>query len=190
KYICLAKCMCKTRTEFMGIRECKSKYPLETCMPLNQAAIYYIERNLGREISKKEAKELCKEFNKMGLIYTTENFSDGMHTLLCNCCPCCCNILGGIIKWDNPHSVAAANYVAEVKTSQECERCETCVEICLFKAIKLNENGPEINIEKCMGCGLCVVNCPSNVIDLKRIEKEVMPKNFLELGLKIGREMD
>jgi len=190
RYICLAKCMCKTRTEFMGVRECKNKYPLETCMPLNQGAKYYIERGLGREISKKEAKELCKEFNKMGLIHTTENFSDDRHTLLCNCCPCCCNPLGGITKWDKPNSVAAANYIAEVKSPKECERCETCVEKCIFKAIILNEGGPEINNERCMGCGVCVVNCPSGVIDLKRIEKEKTPRSFLELGLKIGREMD
>jgi len=190
KYICLAKCMCKTRTEFMGGRDCKNKYPLETCMPINQGAKYYIERGLGREISKKEAKELCKEFNKMGLIHTTENYSDGTHTLLCNCCPCCCNPLGGITKWDKPNSVAAANYIAEVKSPNECERCETCVEKCIFKAIKLNEDGPEINNEKCMGCGVCVVNCPSDSIDLKRIEEKDMPNNLLELGLQIGREMD
>jgi ferredoxin len=46
------------------------------------------------------------------------------------------------------------------------------------------------NIEKCMGCGVCVVNCPSEVIDLKRIQNEEPPNSFLELGLKIGREMD
>jgi len=190
RYICLAKCMCKTRTEFMGTRECKDKYPLETCMPLNQGAKYYIERGLGKEISKEEAKELCKKFNKMGLIHTTENYSDGIHTLLCNCCPCCCNPLGGITKWDKPHSVAAANYVAEVKSLKRCERCESCVENCIFKAIKLTEEGPKVNTDKCMGCGVCVVNCPSDVIDLKRIESEKMPKDLLELGLKIGREMD
>ena len=54
----------------------------------------------------------------------------------------------------------------------------------------MNEDGPEINNEKCMGCGVCVVNCPSGVIDLKRMEKEETAKSFLELGLKIGREMD
>ncbi|MHA2181458.1 MAG: 4Fe-4S binding protein, partial [Promethearchaeota archaeon] len=144
----------------------------------------------GREISKEEAKELCKKFNKMGLIHTIENYSDDTHTLLCNCCPCCCNPLGGITQWDKPNSVAAANYVAEVKSADKCEKCETCVEKCIFNAIKLNQEIIEINNEKCMGCGVCVVNCPSEVIDLKRKEKEEIPKTFLDLGFKVGREMD
>lgn len=190
RYICLAKCMCKTRTEFLGVRECKDKYPLETCMPLNQAAKFYIDRGLGREISKEEAKILCKEFNKMGLIHTTENFSDGTHTLLCNCCSCCCNPLGGITKWDKPHSVATANYVAEIINAEMCENCGTCESNCIFKAITLNDNIPEIKEDKCMGCGSCVVNCPASIITLRHLERENIPKNLFELGFKIGREMN
>ncbi|GAG85821.1 unnamed protein product, partial [marine sediment metagenome] len=33
-----------------------------------------------------------------------------------------------------------------------------------------------------MGCGVCVVNCQSKVIGLKRIEKAEIPKSLLELG--------
>jgi Pyruvate/2-oxoacid:ferredoxin oxidoreductase delta subunit len=189
RIVSLAKCMCKMRKEFLGKRECKDKYPLETCIQLNLGAQYFIETGLGREISKEQAKKLCKEFNKMGLVHTTENFNEGNHTLICNCCSCCCVPLAGMIKYDDPHTVAAANYVAEIINPEKCEKCESCVEKCIFNAISVEINGPIINNKKCMGCGVCVVNCPSNILELRPIERSIVPRNFMELGLTIGREM-
>jgi len=190
RIIAIAKCACKTRMDVLGIRECKDTYPLETCFYMNHMAKFIIERGLGREISKEEAKKLTKEFNKKGLIHTIENFGEGMHFMLCNCCSCCCNPLGGMIKWDKPHSVASSNYIAVVKDLEGCEKCETCIENCAFGAISMSENGPTINKENCMGCGICVVNCPSNIIKLEPLERNQMSNSFLELGFKIGREMD
>lgn len=190
RYVSLAKCMCRTRYEFLGIRKCEDKYPLETCIQLNYAARFFIERGLAREISKKEAKELCKKFNKMGAVHTIENFGDDVHGLLCNCCPCCCLPLGGITRWDKPHSVAAANYIAVASNIENCEKCETCIDKCVFGAITMEAVGPIFNNEKCMGCGVCVVNCPSNVIELKPEKREIVHKDLMELVLKIGKGME
>ena len=190
RIIAITKCACKTRTETLGIRECKEKYPLETCFYMNHMAKFIIEKDIGREISKEETKRLCKEFNQKGLVHTIENFEEGTHSMLCNCCSCCCNPLGGITMWDKPHAVAMANYVAEIKDIEMCERCGTCETNCIFKAITLNEIGPEIDEDKCMGCGICAVNCPASIIMLKHLEREDIPKDFFELGFKIGREMD
>jgi Pyruvate/2-oxoacid:ferredoxin oxidoreductase delta subunit len=176
------------RTELLGVRKCKDKYPLETCISLNQSAKFLIERGLAREISKEEAKKLSRDFNKMGLVNVSENYSDGAHLLFCNCCSCCCNVLGGILRWDNPRSTAAANFVAFVSNHEDCEKCGTCVEKCIFNAISMNDDGPKFNKKKCMGCGSCVLNCPTSVIELRREEKEQICKDFVELGLKIGRE--
>ncbi|MHA1229353.1 MAG: hypothetical protein ACTSPQ_01780 [Candidatus Helarchaeota archaeon] len=103
KIISLQVCACRKRLDYLGIRKCD--YPLESCIGINQGARYFIERGHAREISKAEAKKLLKEFNKMGLVHTTENFREGNHTLICNCCACCCNLIGGITKWDNPRAV-------------------------------------------------------------------------------------
>ncbi|MHA1252491.1 MAG: hypothetical protein ACTSRP_21075, partial [Candidatus Helarchaeota archaeon] len=103
KIISLQVCACRKRLDYLGIRKCD--YPLESCIGINQGAQYFIERGHAREISKAEAKKLLKEFNKMGLVHTTENFREGNHTLICNCCACCCNLIGGITKWDNPRAV-------------------------------------------------------------------------------------
>ena len=181
-------CACRKRLEVLGKRECVGKYPLETCIAIDAGAEYTIARGHGREITKEEAKEYLKKFNKMGLIHCTENFAEGSHNLICNCCKCCCNLIGGITRWDNPRAVAAANYIANVTESENCTKCELCVENCNFKAITISDSGPIINKEKCMGCGVCVVNCPENVIKLDRLEREVIYKDLAQLGLKVAKE--
>jgi len=190
KIIAITKCACRTRTETLGIRDCKDKYPLETCFYMNHVAKFIIEKDLGREISKEETKRLFKEFNHKGLVHTTENFEAETHSMLCNCCSCCCNVLGGITMWDKPHAVAMANYVAEIKDIEMCEKCGICETNCIFKAISLNEIGPEIDEDKCMGCGICAVNCSASIITLKHLKREDISKDYFELGFKIGREMD
>ena len=188
RYLSLSNCMCRSRTEFLGVRKCKDKYPLETCIGLNQNARFLIERDLAREITREEAKKLIKDYNKMGLVNITENYRDGTHRFICNCCSCCCNVLGGILIWDNPRSAAAANFVAFISNRKDCQKCGICAEKCIFNAISMSDNGPEFNKNKCMGCGICVLSCPSSVIELKQEEKEQICKDFLELGLKISKE--
>jgi len=186
RVLSLQKCACRTRLDFLGIRKCN--HPLESCIGVNQGAQYFIDRGHAREISKEEALKLLKELNKLGLVHTTENYGEGNHTLICNCCACCCNLLGGITRWNNPRAVAAANFISTVKNIENCTQCGTCQEKCPFKAITLNQTGPEINSQRCMGCGVCVVNCPSDVLELKREEREVIYKNLIELGLKVAKE--
>ena len=191
KVLSLHECACRARLQAVGRRKCTDKYPLETCIGVNQGGQYVIDRGKGREISKEEAKELLMEFNKLGLVHTTENFQDGDHMILCSCCSCCCNLIGGITKlgWDNPRAIASSNYIAEIFNPDECTNCKICIAKCPFKAISSSISGLiVINKEKCMGCGVCVVNCPSQVIKLKRLEREIIYKNQVELGLKISQE--
>lgn len=184
--IALQKCACRARLDLLGIRKCD--HPLESCISIDQGAQYVIDRGLGREITKEEAIKLLKEFNKRGLVHTTENYGEGSHMLICNCCNCCCNLLGGITRWDNPRAVAKANFIANIKAPENCIQCNICVEKCNFKAITLIDNQPQIDNAKCMGCGICVVNCPSTVLELKREEREVIYRNLAELGFKVAKE--
>lgn len=42
-----------------------------------------------------------------------------------------------------------------------------CEKVCVFDAIYVKEDGlPEVDEDKCTGCGLCVKACPRNIIEL------------------------
>ncbi len=48
-----------------------------------------------------------------------------------------------------------------------------CSRVCLFDAIDMDDNGLQVvNEDKCTGCGICVTECPKNIISL-------VPTDFL-----------
>lgn len=48
-----------------------------------------------------------------------------------------------------------------------CLGLGNCVRECMFEAIRINENGlPEIDREKCTGCGACSLACPRQLIQM------------------------
>jgi len=59
-----------------------------------------------------------------------------------------------------------------------CLGLGTCVEVCPFDAMHMGENGlPQIDLERCTGCGICAKACPRGVIrivDADRIGKVVL----------------
>jgi len=48
--------------------------------------------------------------------------------------------------------------------NDECDLCETCVDMCPIEVMSLGEDdaGERIMINRdfCIGCGVCAVNCP------------------------------
>ncbi|TFG05008.1 MAG: hypothetical protein EU536_03250 [Promethearchaeota archaeon] len=186
RILSIQECACRKRLEYLGGRKCD--HPLESCIGVNQGAQYFIDRGHAREISKQDALKLLKELNERGLVHTTENFGEGDHTLICNCCACCCNLIGGITRWDNPRAVAKANFIASPQNLENCTLCHTCIEICNFNAISIKDDYPYVDSTKCMGCGVCVVNCPSGVFSLDRKQQETIYSNLIELGLKVAKE--
>ena len=62
----------------------------------------------------------------------------------------------------------ASGFVGGFKAcSYGCLGLGTCVEACLFDAIKMGEHGlPVVDVEKCTGCGLCAAACPRSIIKM------------------------
>ncbi|MBI5180630.1 MAG: RnfABCDGE type electron transport complex subunit B [Nitrospirae bacterium] len=58
--------------------------------------------------------------------------------------------------------------------SNSCLGLASCVKVCPFDAMEMNENGlPVVFEDKCTGCGKCVEECPKQIISLIPISKKV-----------------
>jgi ferredoxin len=144
---------------------------LETCMQVDRAAEYNIERGTGRKLDKKEALEILRKCRNDGLIHVVDNRQVVGH-VICNCCKDCCmnwQIMTGAKKW-----VAPSRFEAHAD-GDTCTGCENCIDQCFFGAIRMENDVAVVDKEKCLGCGVCTVFCPTEAIRLK----ETRPADFV-----------
>lgn len=184
----VADCICRKEAKMIG-EGCDRQ--LEACLTFGIAADYYIENELGREISKDEAKEILLKAEEDGLVHFSSNHADGK-ILICNCCGCCCKALANITKHENPALIAKSNYYASV-SPDICDGCETCVDRCQVHAIQMKDEIAVISNADCIGCGLCASDCPSESISMVRKSAEELSPIFpndMELTLARAADMN
>lgn len=167
-------CICKKQQQLLGTKKCDS--PLRVCLSFSTKA----RKMSPYSISQKEALDLFRKTEEMGLVHTVSNVANGV-TYVCNCCGCCCGILRGITEFGIENSVARANYYA-VLNDDDCDGCGICEERCQVNACSV-DNIATIDLAKCIGCGLCMTSCPIDAIQLqRRPDAEIIdpPSNYDE----------
>jgi len=168
EHLAVTPCTCR-----LTARKCD--HALETCVQVNNAALYALKRGTGRKIEKAEALDIFRKAEEEGLIHVTMNRHRVDH-FICNCCPCCCQTMPVLIK-GGLRVVDPSRYCASVDQAL-CTGCGRCHERCYFGAVSWTdgEGGiSRIDGEKCMGCGLCQVTCPEHAIALV----ESRPEGFV-----------
>ena len=172
--IAVLNCPCKKVERH---RECKDEIPVETCVVCGRSAQYNIDRGAARKLSREEAVALVESLDDYQLVHTTGN-RNTLPTLICNCHPCCCGafIRDRLAKEKvNQNAVAKSRFIAE-EDAEKCQGCRTCVDDrCPVGAIEM-KNYPEFDGERaytdpeeCIGCGLCVISCPSEARQMKLV---------------------
>jgi electron transport complex protein RnfB len=165
-------CTCRTRTRQAG-QGCS--YPLETCLFISPDEGAFEDDELIRSISQEESLRILRESTDRGLVHTTYNVGD-YGRAICNCCPCCCPTLRGVVEFNRPTVVAHSDFRATVDVTA-CEGCGDCIERCHFNALSLPEGVCVVDHARCMGCGLCAVVCPRDSLSLvRRPEGETPPR--------------
>jgi NAD-dependent dihydropyrimidine dehydrogenase PreA subunit len=175
------RCACR-------IRERRCDNPLETCISFNNLADYVISRDIGREISTKEAMRIIKQSEDHGLVHQTVNSNDP--DVICNCCSCCCSFLRSIIYYGKKAASAKSRYVAFFN-KQRCLDCKElrCTEKCVFGGIRQENGRLTIDSSMCWGCGLCARICPQNAIRMKEARSiDHIPKSGAKMFPLVSRE--
>ncbi len=164
--------------------------PREACMIFDDTCTFLVERGFGRYLSKQEMKEKLRECDDAGLVHQVNNSRDRL-TLICNCCPCCCGVLKSYIEFDNKDATLGSGFRPN-NDAEACTGCAICAEErCPISAIRIVDEHAAIDIEKCIGCGLCVTGCPNGAMKMKRKEGWAEPpETTAELGLRILKEKE
>ncbi|MEA3222810.1 MAG: 4Fe-4S binding protein [Thermodesulfobacteriota bacterium] len=163
----VAECICRKEQRLLG-KGCDK--PLEACMAIAPVPGVFDNYHWGRPISKEEAYKVLKHAEEAGLVHQTQNIQSG-HIYICNCCGCCCAVLGGINRL-GIKGATNSYYYAQIDPD-ECTACGICAdERCQVNAIEEGEDAYFVNKDLCIGCGLCVSTCPTEAIRLVRKSKE------------------
>jgi len=172
------------REERIGIVECPCRKEFQNCeRPL--MTCYYFgkhtleldvnEHSVMKKLSAEEAIAYSDQLETGGLMHLMGNYAGIPDYVMCNCCECCCVVLGPAIRSGRLRQLySPSRYLATVDTDL-CIGCQECVERCFFNAIQMrltpNSKKKKAHILKdyCMGCGSCILGCEQKALTFELI---------------------
>jgi Pyruvate/2-oxoacid:ferredoxin oxidoreductase delta subunit len=182
--VALANCYCRHEANLLG-HGCGA--PLEVCMIFGRFADFCAERGFARKVGVEEAMEALDWAEKAGLVHCTDNCQERVN-FICNCCGCCCGILRGITHLKRPTAVATSAYIVSFKV-EECSACGACLDRCQVKAIAQTDTGVTVDLGRCIGCGVCNLDCPAGALTMeRRPSPPSVPKNWRQLQVTMLAE--
>lgn len=173
----VAPCVCREERRVFDGSNCN--HTSQVCLFLMKSDVVDIYKwyNVLKPIAKEEAHVLIDKCADEGLIHETFNFKDTPLNFICNCCSCCCVVLRAV---KHVAGVVTSDFVAHIDEA-ECTSCGACkAEGCTMDAIVEADGSYGVVVEKCVGCGLCVVKCPSGGITLVRRTDAAPPLSMMD----------
>ena len=157
----LSPCQCRLEKTVTGKNVCDDAHKdrTETCISVGEIAQFFIERGIGREITRDEAVETIETSIDAGLV--VEQLFSKRSEVICQCHGDCCKLLTTYVALGGAGNMMEniSNYhLAYDKDT--CIGCGACVQRCPMFAITLNDEGKcEMN-RQCVRCGQCALVCP------------------------------
>ncbi len=161
--LAVATCFCRHEAKLLDEKDDCGK-PDDVCMTFGIGAQFLIDRKIGRQISKEEAREILNKTEEAGLVHATVNRQE--IEFLCNCCGCHCMMLKTALAQPKP-GLAMNSGFKPWHDFDLCTACGTCVDRCPTEALTMgDEDKPELNLDRCIGCGVCATGCDFEAITL------------------------
>lgn len=179
--ISVSTCFCRHEATLSEGEDCGK--PNDVCMQFGAGARYVIERKMGRQISREEARAVLKKAEEAGLVHASMNTQE--IDFICNCCPCHCMILKTALAQPKP-AMALQSGFQPCFDPNRCVVCNTCVERCPARALTMVEDFPRLDENRCFGCGVCASGCPSEAIELvekAKVEPPPLDRKALKQAL-------
>ena len=150
-------------------RPCKDIVPIDICLAAGRTGKYFLDRDAGREISYDELIDFLDKVDEFPVVSMTGN-SNRMPSILCSCFTDCCGLFvkaARTVPALGKNTYAKSRFVIE-DNPEECTACEDCLNgRCPVDAISMKEypgfegERAYTDNELCIGCGLCVLTCPT-----------------------------
>ncbi len=188
KHKALTTCFCRHEHELIG-KGCGR--PKDVCMVVGPFVDYAVERGFARRASDEEMLMALERAEEAGLVHLSDNIQEKVN-FICNCCGCCCGILGTITRLNVPTAVAHSSYIV-AWDEDACVDCGACVDRCEVGALKMDGGGKlEVDFGRCIGCGLCIRVCDEKALSLERRPEDdvnVPYDSFFKMGMAISRSV-
>ncbi len=144
--------------------------PLDVCLVIGEPfAELIIEHHprRARWITSKEAEGILESEHARGHVHHAF-FKDAMFGRFYAICNCCPCCCAAMQSMRNgTPMLAASGYMCRVEVDL-CIGCGVCVETCPFGTLDLKEEVVEVDQSTCMGCGVCVSTCEVGALSLVR----------------------
>jgi Na+-translocating ferredoxin:NAD+ oxidoreductase subunit B len=172
----------------------KCDHILEADFVFGAWADYLIKYRGARLWTKEKALQRLKECEEDGLVHMTGNAQEGS-SVICNCCPCCCDALRGLTEFRNPRTFVRSNFEPKVD-QHKCTLCAKCEKVCPMGAItrlpgfETDESDTRMLVQesKCIGCGLCSTHCSVNAICMVKVRDYLPARTLAEMSERYQKE--
>ena len=126
--IAVGHCYCRHAAALANEKDVCNK-PNEVCMTFGRwAAFVFIERGMGRKVSKEEAREDASEsWREAGLVHCTRNTQE--LAFVCSCCPDHCIHLKIALAQPKPGLALSSGFEAKIDAAL-CRADGVCVQVC------------------------------------------------------------
>ena len=147
---------------------CEVESPKLSCFQFGRYAKFLIDHKFGVPISKEEAIKILKEAEDYGLVHKAIHQQNPEQEEDGFCnCCSCCCQFFQLYKRGIFPFHTLSYYIANLDLDK-CLGCGVCMDKCPIDAIEILDDQSVTNLDACIGCGICVHHCPEKARNLER----------------------